>query len=89
MSSGCATPALLSATLSAPAERSAVASSRERTPPPTVRGMPRCSRTLRMVVQVGAPPLGGGADVQHDEFVGALALVLAGALDGVARVPEG
>ena len=41
--SGRSTAAVLSATLSAPARSSSRASSTERTPPPTVKGMNTCS----------------------------------------------
>ena len=46
MSSGRLTAAEFTLTLSAPERRSFLASSKERTPPPTVRGMKTLSATL-------------------------------------------
>ena len=87
-SSGRETAAVLTAILSAPASRSASASAAERTPPPTVSGMPSTLRTARHRVASIAPALRCRGDIEHHEFIGALPLVGCGEFHGIAGVPQ-
>ena len=87
-SSGRATAAVLTPTLSAPARSSRSTSSAVRTPPPTVSGMNTCSAVRRTTSYVVARPAAGGGDVEEGQLVGALGVVDAGHLDRVAGVAQ-
>ena len=90
-SSGRATAAELTETLSAPASSTAWASSTERTPPPMVKGMKTSSAQRRASCGHGLALLVRGRYVEEDDLVGSLLLVAHGQLDrvpGVAQVHE-
>ena len=87
-SSGRATAAELTDTLSAPASSTAWASSTERTPPPIVNGMNTSSAQRRASSADRLALLVRRGDVEEDDLVGALVLVAHGQLDRVAGVAQ-
>ena len=86
--SGRATAAEFTATLSAPARRRRRASSTLRTPPPTVKGMKTSSAVRRASVEDGVAGVRRGGDVEEHDLVGTFAVVAGGQLDRVAGVDE-
>ena len=88
ISSGRATAAELTLTLSAPTRSRRRASSRVRTPPPTVKGMKTCSARAGDHVEHGGAAVGRRGDVVEHQLVGALRVVAGGQLHGVAGVAQ-